>query len=31
MFKTVRAGEKIKFVPDRINGRFTVTEIEKAK
>jgi len=31
MLKTVKAGDKIKFVPDRINGQFTVTKIEKAK
>jgi Cu/Ag efflux protein CusF len=31
MLKTVKAGDKVKFVPDRINGQFTVTKIEKAK
>jgi Cu/Ag efflux protein CusF len=31
MLKTVKAGDKIKFMPDRINGQFTVTKIEKAK
>jgi Cu(I)/Ag(I) efflux system protein CusF len=31
MLKTVKAGDKVKFVPDRINGQFTVTKIEKAR
>jgi Cu(I)/Ag(I) efflux system periplasmic protein CusF len=31
MLKTVKAGDKVKFVPERINGQFTVTRIEKAK
>jgi Cu/Ag efflux protein CusF len=31
MLKTVKAGDKVKFVPDRIDGQFTVTRIEKAK
>lgn len=31
MLKAVKAGDKVKFVPDRINGQFTVTRIEKAK
>ena len=31
MLKTVKAGDKIKFVADRVNGQFTVTKIEKAK
>src|SRR5687768_1563344 len=31
MLKSVKAGDKVKFVPDRINGQFTVTKIEKAK
>jgi Cu/Ag efflux protein CusF len=31
MLKTVKVGEKIKFVPERINGQFTVTKIQKAK
>ena len=31
MVKAVKAGDKVKFVPDRINGQFTVTKIEKAK
>ena len=31
MLKAVKAGDKIRFVPERINGQFTVTKIEKAK
>lgn len=31
MLKSVRAGDKIKFDADKINGQFTVTKIEKAK
>jgi Cu(I)/Ag(I) efflux system protein CusF len=31
MLKQVKAGDKVRFVPDRINGQFTVTKIEKAK
>jgi Cu/Ag efflux protein CusF len=31
MLKQVKAGDKIKFHPDRINGQFTVTKIEKRK
>lgn len=31
MLKGVKAGDKIKFVPDRINGQFSVTKIEKSK
>ncbi len=31
MTKLVKAGDKIRFVPDRVNGQFTVTKIEKAK
>lgn len=31
MIKTVKAGDKVKFIPDRVNGQFTVTRIEKAK
>jgi Cu/Ag efflux protein CusF len=31
MLAAVKAGEKIKFDADRINGQFTVTHIEKAK
>jgi Cu/Ag efflux protein CusF len=31
MLKAVKAGDKVKFVPERINGQFTVTRIEKVK
>jgi Cu(I)/Ag(I) efflux system protein CusF len=31
MLKQVKPGDRIKFVPERINGQFTVTKIEKAK
>jgi Cu(I)/Ag(I) efflux system protein CusF len=31
MLKQVKAGDKIKFDADKINGQFTVTKIEKAK
>jgi Cu(I)/Ag(I) efflux system periplasmic protein CusF len=31
MLKAVKAGDKVRFVPDRVNGQFTVTKIEKAK
>jgi Cu(I)/Ag(I) efflux system periplasmic protein CusF len=31
MLTAVKAGDKIKFAPDRVNGQFTVTKIEKAK
>jgi Cu(I)/Ag(I) efflux system periplasmic protein CusF len=31
MLKAVKAGDKIKFEADKINGQFTVTRIEKAK
>jgi Cu(I)/Ag(I) efflux system periplasmic protein CusF len=31
MLKNIRVGDKIKFVPDRVNGQFTVTRIEKAR
>lgn len=31
LLKTVKAGDKIKFDADKINGQFTVTKIEKAK
>ncbi len=27
MLKTVKVGDKVKFVPERINGQFTVTKI----
>ncbi len=31
MLKTVKPGDHVRFVPDRINGQFTVTKIDKAK
>jgi len=31
MLKTVKVGDKVRFMPDRINGQFTVTKIEKVK
>ena len=31
MLKTVKAGDKIKFTAERVNGQLTVTKIEKAK
>lgn len=31
MLKTVKAGDKINFDADEVNGQFTVTKIEKTK
>jgi Cu/Ag efflux protein CusF len=31
MLKAVKPGDRVRFVPDRINGQFTVTRIEKTK
>ena len=31
MVKAVKAGDRVKFVPERINGQFTITKIEKKK
>ena len=31
MLKAVKAGDKVRFVPDRVNGQFTIMKIEKAK
>lgn len=31
MLTAVKAGDKVKFVPERVNGQFTVTKIQKAK
>lgn len=31
MLKAVKPGDKVRFVPDRVNGQFTITKIEKAK
>jgi Cu/Ag efflux protein CusF len=31
MLKQIKAGDKIKFEPERVNGQFTVTKIERTK
>jgi len=31
MLGEVKKGDHVRFVPDRVNGQFTVTKIEKAK
>ena len=31
MLAAVKPGDKIRFVPGRVNGQFTVTKIEKAR
>jgi len=31
MLNTVKPGDKVRFLPDRVNGQFTVTKIEKTK
>jgi Cu(I)/Ag(I) efflux system protein CusF len=31
MLKGLKAGDKVKFDPDRVNGQFTVMKIEKAR
>src|SRR6188474_2917664 len=31
MLRTVKAGDRVRFVPERVNGQFTVTRIEKTK
>lgn len=31
MLKTLKAGDKVKFTADRVNGQLTVTTISKAK
>lgn len=31
MLRQVKAGEKVQFTADRVNGQITVTRIEKAK
>jgi len=30
ILKRVKAGDKVRFMPDRVNGQFVVTKIEKA-
>jgi Cu(I)/Ag(I) efflux system periplasmic protein CusF len=31
MLKSVKAGDKIRFAPDLLDGQFTATKIEKTK
>ena len=31
MLKAIKPGDHVRFVPERINGQFTITKIEKAK
>jgi Cu(I)/Ag(I) efflux system periplasmic protein CusF len=31
LLKKLKAGDEVRFVPDRTNGQFTVTKIEKIK
>jgi Cu(I)/Ag(I) efflux system periplasmic protein CusF len=31
MLKSVKAGDKVRFAPDLVDGQFTVTKIQKAK
>jgi len=31
ILKAVKPGDRVRFVPDRVNGQFTVTKIEKSK
>jgi Cu(I)/Ag(I) efflux system periplasmic protein CusF len=31
MLKSVKAGDKVRFAPDLVDGQFTVTKIEKTK
>jgi Cu(I)/Ag(I) efflux system periplasmic protein CusF len=31
LFKTVKPGDKIRFTATRVNGQFTVTDIEKVR
>ena len=31
MLTAIKPGDKIKFAPDRVNGQFTVTKIERAR
>ncbi|KFC63740.1 Hypothetical protein precursor [Bosea sp. LC85] len=31
MLKDVKAGDKVKFTADRVNGQITVTKLQKAK
>ena len=31
ILKAVKPGDKVRFVPDRVNGQFTITKTEQAK
>jgi Cu(I)/Ag(I) efflux system protein CusF len=31
MLKAIKPGDRVRFVPDRVNGQFTVIKIEKTK
>ena len=31
LLKQVKAGDEVRFAADKVNGKFTVTKIEKAK
>jgi Cu(I)/Ag(I) efflux system protein CusF len=31
ILKAIKPGDKVRFVPERINGQFTITKMEKAK
>jgi Cu/Ag efflux protein CusF len=31
MLKAIKPGDHVRFVPERINGQFTITKMEKAK
>ncbi len=31
MLSAVKAGDKINFVADQVNGQYTITKLEKAK
>ena len=31
MLKAIKPGDRVRFVPERINGQFTITKIEQAK
>jgi Cu(I)/Ag(I) efflux system protein CusF len=31
MLKAVKPGDRVRFVPDRVNGQFTVIKMEKVK
>ena len=31
MLKAIKPGDQVRFVPERINGQFTITKMKKAK